>query len=127
MMLLEENATAAENTRVATIYVPVNLASFINSYHLTKEQEFERNAMMLYPLIQDFSISHGKAAELLGLHKWDLIEFYANKGLPYLAQTPEELDEELSELAGFVPAHPAQTSATQTVAKTTAARRAASC
>ena len=59
---------------------------------------FEQNAMLLYPLIQNLIISHGKAAEILGVRKRDLIEFYNKIGIPYLNQSREELDEEI---AGF--------------------------
>ena len=45
--------------------------------------------MILYPFIQNRTISHGKAAELLGIQKLDLIEFYGKLGIPYLNQTAE--------------------------------------
>ncbi|MBQ9526057.1 MAG: UPF0175 family protein, partial [Fretibacterium sp.] len=40
-------------------------------------------------------ISHGRAAEILGVNKIDLIEFYGSMGIPYINQTPEEIEEEL--------------------------------
>ena len=40
----------------------------------------------------------GRAAEILGVRKWDLIEFYNSRGLPYLDQSKEEL---LADLAVF--------------------------
>jgi hypothetical protein len=46
----------------------------------------------------DRKISHGKAAEILGIRKLDLIDLYASMGLPYLDQTMDELDEDLSTL-----------------------------
>ena len=65
------------------------------------KQSFARNAMMLYPFIQDMTISHGKAAEILGVHKFALIDFYCSMGLPYLNQAPAELDEEMTEFHRF--------------------------
>ena len=62
------------------------------------EQTFARNAMFLYPFIQNLTISHGRAAEILGVHKTDLIEFYDSVGIPYLNQSKEEL---LAELAAY--------------------------
>ena len=59
---------------------------------------FEQSAMLLYPLIQNCVISHGRAAEILGVRKWTLIEFYDKLGIPYLNQSREELD---TEIAGF--------------------------
>ena len=74
------------------INVPQDMAPLLNDDSL----EFERNAMMLYPFIQNLTISHGRAAEILGVHKLDLIEFYNAMGLPYLNQTGGDLDDELA-------------------------------
>ncbi len=51
--------------------------------------------MLLYSLIRRGVISHGRADEILGIHKWDLIEFYDSVGLPYLDQSKEELPTEV--------------------------------
>ena len=75
------------------IMVPQEMAPYITD--TDQRTSFERNAMILYPLIQNLTISHGRAAELLGVHKLDLIEFYNQMGLPYLNQSPESLDAEL--------------------------------
>ena len=40
------------------------------------------------------TISHGRAAEILGVHKLDLIVYYGKLGLPYLDMTEDELDAE---------------------------------
>lgn len=48
--------------------------------------ELQRNAMMLYPYIKNLTISHGRAAEILGILKWELITLYDNMGLAYLDQ-----------------------------------------
>ena len=60
------------------------------------EHSFERNAMVLFPYIQNLTISYGRAAEILGVHKTDLIEFYDSFGIPYLNQSEEELLEDLA-------------------------------
>ncbi len=75
------------------IFVPQEMASLLEDASV----EFARNAMMLYPYIRNLTISHGRAAEILGVHKLDLIEFYNRMGLPYLNQSGEELDEELAD------------------------------
>jgi len=62
------------------------------------EHSFERNAMVLFPYIQNLTISYGRAAEILGVHKTDLIEFYDSLGIPYLNQSEEELLEDLATL-----------------------------
>ena len=57
-----------------------------------------RNAMILFPYIQNDTISHGKAAQILGIHKMDLIALYSNLGLPYLDQTSDELESDVATL-----------------------------
>ncbi|MBP5174709.1 MAG: UPF0175 family protein [Treponema sp.] len=51
--------------------------------------------MLLYPAIADMTISHGRAAELLGITKWDLIELYASMGIPYVNQTWDEVEQDI--------------------------------
>lgn len=60
-----------------------------------KEEQLVRNAMMLYPYIQNGTISHGKAAEILGVFKMDLITLYGKMGLSYIEMSDEEIEEEL--------------------------------
>lgn len=59
------------------------------------EQELFRNALLLYPSIKNFTISHGKVAEILGINKLDLIALYSNIGLPYFDMNSDEIEEEL--------------------------------
>lgn len=49
-------------------------------------------------MAQGLVISHGRSAEILGVRKWDLIEFYDSVGIPCLSQSREDIDEEI---AGF--------------------------
>ena len=51
--------------------------------------------MMLYPYIQQGRISQGRAAEILGIFKMDLITLYGKMGLSYIEMSDEEIDEEL--------------------------------
>jgi predicted HTH domain antitoxin len=51
--------------------------------------------LALIELVRRGEISSGKAAELLGLDKWDFIQVLAEHGAPYFRQTPEELREEI--------------------------------
>lgn len=50
---------------------------------------------MLYPYINDRIISHGKAAEILGISKYELIELYENMGLAYLSIDISEAEDEV--------------------------------
>lgn len=65
----------------------------------------KQNAMILYPLINNLTIFHGKAAELLGIHKRDLIELYSSMGIPYLTQTNNELQSDLDTLNKVLEEH----------------------
>jgi len=57
-----------------------------------------RNAMLLYPYIKNDTISHGKAAEMLGIPKIELIELYGSVGIAYFDLTEEEFAEDLATL-----------------------------
>lgn len=54
--------------------------------------------MIIFPFIQNETISYGKAAEILNLRKLDLITLYGKMGLPYFNQTEEELEEDLKNI-----------------------------
>ena len=95
MSVTPMRATVVSNTTVP-ITVPENMAPYLKD--MDSEQAFKRNAMILYPLIRDLTISHGRAAEILGVHKTDLIEFYDAMGIPYLNQSKEELLADLAAL-----------------------------
>ena len=74
-----------------TVNVQVTVPEGIVPYLDDTERDisFERNARI---------ISHGRAAEILGVRKWDLIEYYNGLGIPYLNQRKEDL---LADLATF--------------------------
>lgn len=63
-----------------------------------EREKLVRNAMIIFPFIQDETISYGRAAEILNLKKMDLIELYGSLGLPYFRQTKEELEEDLQNI-----------------------------
>jgi len=81
-----------EKTRVE-ILVPKEMASFVVIND--SDTELKRNALLLYPHILDNSISHGKAAELLGINKIDLIVLYGKMGLSYLDEDMDEIEADL--------------------------------
>ena len=78
------------------ITVPEDMSRYLNN--VDYEQIFERNAMLLYPFIHNLTIYHGRAAEILGVHKTDLIEFYDSMGIPYRNQSEEDLMADLATL-----------------------------
>lgn len=72
---------------------PDEMIAYVNPK--TQKEELVRNAMILYPYIQQGVISHGKVAEILGIFKMDLITLYGRMGLSYIKMSDEEIQEEL--------------------------------
>jgi predicted HTH domain antitoxin len=54
-----------------------------------------QRALLLYPYIYSQIISHGRAAEILGISKWDLITLYGKMGIPYIDYDEDEIDEDI--------------------------------
>lgn len=79
-----------------SIKVPEDMAEYTVSGD--EKTDLVRNAMILYPYIQNDTMSHGKAAEILGINKMDLIALYSNLGFPYLNQTANELRSDVEAL-----------------------------
>jgi len=75
------------------ISVPKEMILYVNSKD--KKEELERNALILYPYIKNLTISHGRAAEILGIRKLDLITLYNEIGLPYLNMDISEVEEDV--------------------------------
>ncbi len=73
--------------------MPEEMVSFV--MHSGREEQLKRNAMILYPYVYDGIISHGRAAEILGIFKMDLIMLYGKLGIPYIQMTDDEIEEEL--------------------------------
>ena len=66
------------------ITVPKDMKTyFTDNYSGESNEELERNALLLYPYIYKKVISHGRAAEILGIKKLDLIDLYDDMGFPY--------------------------------------------
>ena len=80
-------------TESVTIKVPIGMSKYLNS--INPETELIRNALLLYPYILNQTISHGGAAEILGIRKSELIDIYDKLGYSYLDMTMNELDLEL--------------------------------
>ena len=70
--------------KIAPLKLPDAMADYINSHEIDDETEFKRAAFLLYAYIDAGMMSHGYAAELLGVNKFDLIDFYGNYGLSYI-------------------------------------------
>lgn len=79
--------------RKIEINIPEGMVSYVSK--TDEEAVLKQNAMILYPYIQDDTISYGKAAELLGVHKLDLIALYGKLGISYLRESVDELTSDL--------------------------------
>ncbi len=85
------------------IKVPEQMVIYLHPE--TKQEELERNAMIMYPYIKNGILSHGRVAQILGVKKWDLIELYDRLGFPYLNNVSDYEDDlrtvdELKEIIG---------------------------
>lgn len=79
--------------RKIEINIPEGMVSYVSK--TDEEAVLKQNAMILYPYIHDDTISYGKAAELLGVHKLDLIALYGKLGISYLRESVDELTSDL--------------------------------
>lgn len=75
------------------ISVPTEMCSYVTYYN--HDMELERNSLLLYPYIKNLTISHGKAAEILGIKKEELIDLYEKMGLPYIDMDIQEVEDEV--------------------------------
>lgn len=57
----------------------------------TRGEPFAKQAIALLPEIQKNKISYGRAAEMLGVSKDSLIDFYCNLGFPYIDRNIESV------------------------------------
>lgn len=76
-----------------TLEVPSEMVNYLE--HYGKENELQRNALLLYPFIKNNTISHGRAAEIIGISKNELIDIYCNMGIPYLTMDIAEIEDEV--------------------------------
>ena len=81
-------------TETITIEVPVGMSKYLEA--IDPELELTRNALLLYPYILNQTISHGRAAEIIGIRKSELIELYDKLGYSYFDIIQDDLDDELN-------------------------------
>lgn len=66
-----------------------------------EKSQMVHNAMLLLLYIKGDVISHGKAAELLGVSKLDLLTMYGSFGIPYFDATEENFLEDIAAVKTF--------------------------
>ena len=74
--------------------VPIDLLPYIDR----EDERLQQYALLLYPYIQKGDLSHGRAAEILGMNRLDLIDLYGDMELPYFCEPEEELQSDLDTL-----------------------------
>lgn len=82
--------------------IEIKIPASVKDYVLDETTEEMRNALLIYPSIANNTISHGRAAELLGMRKMELVELYSRLGIPYLDMTDEEFEEEIQTVKRLV-------------------------
>jgi len=82
-------------TTSVTIELPDRLVEIVGSPEGTAD--LARQALVL-ALLRGGTLSHGQAAEMLGLSLWDSLPMAAEAGVRMGPQTPEELREEVESL-----------------------------
>lgn len=82
--------------------VEIAIPAGAKQYIFNDTTEKMRNALLLYPSIVNEHISHGRAAELLGVNKIELIQLYGSMGIPYLDMSDDEFDEEIQTVKRLV-------------------------
>lgn len=99
-MNIDIHSKSQEMIAMTMTKVEIDVPVEIVPYTVLEDEEAQmiRNAMLVFPYIKNGVMSHGKAAEMLGLHKIDLITLYGKLGLPYFDESIEEIDEDLSVL-----------------------------
>ena len=80
-------------TESITIQVPVEMRKYLEE--TSPESELRRSALLLYPYILNQSISHGRAAEILGIGKSELLDIYDKLGYSYLDLIQDELEDDI--------------------------------
>ena len=80
---------------MAMASIEIKLPALVKDYILEETTEEMRNALLLYPSIVNNTISHGRAAEILGIRKNELIDIYDKLGFSYLDFSIDDLDAEL--------------------------------
>ena len=81
-------------TETITIEVPAGMSKYLEA--IDPELELTRNALLLYPYILNQTISHGRAAEIIGIRKSELIDLYDKLGYSYFDIIQDDLDDELN-------------------------------
>jgi len=98
--IIVEVLTLKGAIQMETSYIQIQVSSEMKQLFAVEDKEMElvQKALMLYPMIKNQTISHGRAAAMLGMNKLDLIYLYSSYGIPYIDMEAEELQEDVDSL-----------------------------
>lgn len=77
------------------ILIPIDLKPYVKK----AENDNLSFGLLLYPLIQKGELSYGQAANILGVNKYDLIDFFDDQKLPYFTEDPDDLMKDVEKLS----------------------------
>ena len=86
-------------TRALTLELPEELVALLGSPEAAAAKA--REALVL-ALLREGQISQGKAAHLLGLTRWDILDLMVQHQIPSGPATPEELRQEVENARRFL-------------------------
>lgn len=75
------------------LQIPKGMKDYLTTEDVVVVQQ--RNALLIYPAIRNQTISYGRAAEILGMNKYDLIDMYEEMGIPYYDMDFSEVEEDI--------------------------------
>lgn len=81
--------------KVELSFPPEVLESLSTTYQDSSDAIKEAAVLELY---REGKISSGKAAEILGMERFEFIRYAGMKGIPFIRTTSEELEEEVKSL-----------------------------
>jgi predicted HTH domain antitoxin len=87
-------------TRTFTLELPDDLVALLGGAEAIPAKAKEA---LVLDLLREARISQGKAAKLLGVTRWDILDLMVQHQIPAGPATPEEVREEFEDLSHFMP------------------------
>jgi len=95
---MEETELEEHDMKIIEISVPEEIIDLLGSEDAARQEAHEA---FIFDLVRRGKISKSKAAELLGLSLWDLLDLIAKYQIPWFSYSPEELEKDLETLHKF--------------------------
>jgi predicted HTH domain antitoxin len=86
-------------TRMLTLQLPEELVALLGSPEAAAARAKEA---LVLELLREARISQGKAAQLLGITRWEILDLMAQHQIPSGAETAEEMRQEVEEMRRFL-------------------------